>query len=98
MTDDVSSPTAPDLLAQAKVDLPAAIRQWLHEWDQTKTGAAIDAVLGRHEHRLFNAYMRVIEDAAEAEYARCETCGNLPNGTLWCPTVAYIAAELGVSS
>lgn len=86
------------VVVPAVVDVPAAISRWLTEWDQTKTGNALSAVLMAHEHKLMDEYVRLTTDVGKAKYSRCETCGNLPNGMLWCPTLMVIAVQLGVDS
>jgi hypothetical protein len=60
--------------------------------DRDTETAALDAVRAQHEHTYLNRYYRECE-VDDAEYARCATCGNLPNGTLKCPTLA--ATSLG---
>lgn len=49
--------------------------------------AALDAVAAEHEHTYLDVHYRQCAENVAA-YARCDTCGNLPNGTLHCPTLA----------
>lgn len=98
MTNNDEGRFAPGLLAQGPVDIPAAISRWLTEWDQTKTGNALSAVLLVHRHKLMDKHVHLTEDIGDAVYSRCDSCGNLPNGFLWCPTLRVIAVQLGVVS
>jgi hypothetical protein len=56
--------------------------------------AALDRVKAEHEHVYLDEHYR--ESARDkALYARCDTCGNLPNGTLDCPTLAAASLRGG---
>lgn len=84
--------------AATPVNVPDEILRWTHEWDRTKTGAVINAVVVVHRHKLMDEHVHFTDDLSKAKYAQCDSCGNLPNGFLWCPTIRVIAAQLGLSS
>jgi hypothetical protein len=58
---------------------------------------ALLAVLDVHHHSFLDQYMRRTDDVAKAEYSRCDTCGNNPNGYLWCRTFEVIAEQLDIT-
>lgn len=95
MTDDVSSPTAPDLLAQASASYDVAIRQWIQDrWQgagfvsPNASQAALLRVLDVHKP---TAHTLTPDDV------KCAGCGTHVTYTEYpCATVKAIADELGL--
>jgi hypothetical protein len=97
-----------DLIAQHAADLKAIYTNQT-AGDHTFTGALarfasefvkldrsaerLERAEALHEHTFLDEYMRPTDDVSRAAYGRCHTCGNIPNGCLWCPTVIALRGE-----